>query len=147
MKHNRIMTTIAAAALVLGMAACSSSSKEEEPADQAAIVGSWQLSKVFMSETEGAEPEEVQEAGHASMFGEKDNVCTFNADGTGTLLIVEGDDKTETALTWTTNEDGSYTVTAEEAEIYLYDPVDDVLMREFSISDPYIYVLNVYARK
>ncbi len=150
MKYKKL-AVILASALVLGMTACSKSEKPAESsapeANQAAIVGSWQLSKVLVSEKEGENPVEVKEDDHASMFGEKENVYTFNEDGTGTFLIVDGQDKVEKDVTWVTNPEGSYTVTADGDEVYLYDPVDDVLMREYIGKDPYIHVLTVFGRQ
>ena len=91
MKRNRIAAILAASALAMSMAACSAAKKAEEAANtdtnKAAIVGSWQLSKVLVSETEGENPIEVQEADHASLFGEKENVYTFNEDGTGRMTL------------------------------------------------------------
>ena len=178
MKYNMMKTVFASAVLAMSLAACSSSEKPAETASpaapettaettpetvstQAAIVGSWQLSKVLVSEKEGENPVEVQEEDHASMFGEKENVYTFNEDGTGTMLAVAGPDEVEIPVTWMTNEDGSYTVVAADTaepensgavisadgETYLYDPVDDVLMRETLLDDPYMHVLTVYGRK
>ena len=150
MKYKKL-AVILASTLVLGMTACSKSEKPAESsapeANQAAIVGSWQLSKVLVSEKEGENPVEVKEDDHASMFGEKENVYTFNEDGTGTFLIVDGQDKVEKDVTWVTNPEGSYTVTADGDEVYLYDPVDDVLMREYIEKDPYIHVLTVFGRQ
>ncbi len=156
MKRNRIAAILAASALAMSMAACSAAKKAEEAANtdtnKAAIVGSWQLSKVLVSETEGENPIEVQEADHASLFGEKENVYTFNEDGTGTFVTVDGPDKMETPVNWKTDENGSYTVTAadavsSDAETYIYDPAEDILMREYIGSDPYMHVVTVFARQ
>ncbi len=156
MKRNKIAAVLAASALAMSMTACSTAKKADESAapetNQAAIVGSWQLSKVLVSETEGENPAEVQEADHASLFGEKENVYTFNEDGTGTFVTVDGPDKMETPVTWKTDDTGSYTVAASDAissepETYIYDPAEDVLMREFTGNDPYMHVVTVFARK
>ncbi len=162
MKNYKFLSVLAVGVLAMSMAACKTAEKPAETVtpeataetevedNKAAIVGSWQLSKVLVSETEGEDPKEVQEADHASMFGEKDNVYTFNEDGTGTYEVVAGPDKTETEVTWTTNPEGSFAVTAADGsveETYLYDPVEDVLMREFIGSDPYTHVVTVFARK
>ena len=161
MKYNRFLSVLTVGALAMSMAACKTTGKTEEPdapsaaaetetvteENKAAIVGSWQLSRVLVSETEGQNPEEVQETDHASMFSEKENVYTFNEDGTGTLLVVAGADQAEEELTWVTDPEGTYTVTGSNAETYIYDPVEDVLMREYLGSDPYIHVVTVFARK
>lgn len=164
MKMNKFMSVLAAGALAMSMAACKTAEKPEETAapeataeaqtetvadnsNKAAIVGSWQLSKVLVSETEGEDPVEVQEADHASMFSEKENVYTFNEDGTGTLLVVAGPDQAETELSWVTDPEGTYTVTGSDEETFIYDPVDDVLMREYIGNDPYIHVVSVFGRK
>ena len=164
MKMNKFMSVLAAGALAMSMAACKTADKTEETAapeataethtetvadssNKAAIVGSWQLSKVLVSETEGEEPAEVQEADHASMFSEKENVYTFNEDGTGTLLVVAGPDQAETELNWVTDPEGTYTVTGSDEETFIYDPVEGVLMREYIGSDPYIHVVSVFGRK
>ncbi len=150
MKMNNIASLLTAAALAFSMTACSANKSEEASTqpNQAGIVGSWQLSKVLVSETEGENPVEVQEEDHASMFEEKENVYTFNEDGTGTMVIVDGADEAEIPLTWTTNENGEYTVSAEDIqETYIYDPADNVLMREYFGNDPYIHVVTVFARK
>lgn len=156
MKRNRIAAILAASALAMSMTACSTAKKAEESADpetnKAAVVGSWQLSKVLVSEKEGENPAEVQEADHASLYGEKENVYTFNEDGTGTFVTVDGPDKMETPVTWKTDENGSYIVTAADAvssdeETYIYDPAEDVLMREYIGNDPYIHVVTVFARQ
>ena len=144
MKYKRFAAVLAIAALALNLTACR---KADEPAGPAAIVGSWQLSKVLVSEKEGEDPVEVKEEDHASMFEEKDNIYTFNEDGTGTMILKDGADTTEKKAAWTTNEDGSYTVSADGDEIYLYDPVEDILMREYIGNDPYIHVLTVFARQ
>ncbi|MBQ6593132.1 MAG: DUF5004 domain-containing protein [Solobacterium sp.] len=153
MKYTKLTAVLAASALALGMIACTKADKLEEPAAEntAAIVGTWQLSKVLVSEKEGEDPVEVKEEDHASMFGEKDNVYTFNEDGTGTLLVVDGPDKEEKLLAWATTEEGSYDVLEADAAahdmLFLYDPVEDVLMREFIGKDPYIHVVTVFARQ
>ncbi|MCR5372749.1 MAG: DUF5004 domain-containing protein [Solobacterium sp.] len=153
MKYTKLTAVFAASALALGMIACTKADEPEEPAAEntAAIVGTWQLSKVLVSEKEGEDPVEVKEEDHASMFGEKDNVYTFNADGTGTLLVVDGVDKEEKLLAWATTEEGSYEVleadVAAHDMLFIYDPVDDVLMREFNGKDPYIHVVTVFARQ
>ena len=154
MKYSRIAAVLAAAALATGVTACKPAEKPAETAaaetaetEKAAIVGSWQLVRVLVSEKEGDEMVEVQAEDHASMFAEQENVYTFNEDGTGTLLVVDGADKVELPAAWKTNDDGSYTVTADVEEVYLYDPVDDVLMREFITDNPYIHVLTVFGRQ
>ena len=173
MKYNRLAAVLAASALVLNMTACSktetpaasatpeATAEAEKPAEsaapeataetesnKAAIVGTWQLSKVLVSEKEGENPVEVQEEDHASMFEEKNSVYTFNEDGTGTVVMTEGEDKVEKELTWVTNDEGSYTVSGDADEVYLYDPVEDVLMREYIGRDPsFIHVLTVFARQ
>ena len=150
MKFKKIASLLTTAALAFSMTACSANKTEEASTqpNQAGIVGSWQLSKVLVSETEGENPVEVKEEDHASMFEEKENVYTFNEDGTGTMVIVDGADEAEIPLTWTTNENGEYTVAAEDIqETYIYDPVDNVLMREYIGNDPYIHVVTVFARK
>ena len=159
MKNNKFLSVLAVGALAMSMAACKTAETAAPEAtaetetetttenNKAAIVGSWQLSKVLVSETEGEDPAEVEEADHASMFSEKENVYTFNEDGTGTLLVVAGPDQTEEELTWVTDPEGTYTVTGSNAETYIYDPVEDVLMREYIGSDPYIHVVTVFARK
>ncbi len=154
MKYNKIAAVLASV-FFLCMTACAKTDKPAESAapqgsaetSKAAIVGSWQLSQVLVSEKEGENPAAVKEEDHASMFEEKENVYTFNEDGTGTMLLVAGPDKVEKAVTWVTNPEGSYTVTGDEEEVYLYDPVDDVLMREYIEKDPYIHVLTVFARQ
>ena len=149
MKYSRIAAVLAAAALAAGMTACKPAEKPAETAEteKSAIVGSWQLVRVLVSEKEGENPVEVQAEDHASMFEEQENVYTFNEDGTGTLLVVDGADEVELPAAWRTNEDGSYTVTADVEEVYLYDPVDDVLMREFITDNPYLHVLSVFGRQ
>lgn len=158
MKNNKFLSVLAAGAIALSMAACKTSGSTQVTAaptetaaasetNKAAIVGSWQLSKVLVSEKEGENPAEVQEEDHASMFGEKENVYTFNEDGTGKLLIIAGPDQTETELAWVTDPEGTYTVTGSEEETFIYDPVEDILMRETIVRDPYIHVVTVFARK
>ena len=159
MKNNKFLSVLAVGALAMSMAACKTAETAAPEAtaeaqtettvdsNKAAIVGSWQLSKVLVSETEGEDPVEVQEADHASMFSEKDNVYTFNEDGTGTLLVVAGPDQAESELKWVTDPEGTYTVTGSDTETFIYDPVDDVLMREYNGNDPYIHVVSVFARK
>lgn len=158
MKYNRLAAVLAASALVLNMTACTKAEKPAESAapettaetetNKAAIVGSWQLSKVLVSEKEGENPAEVKEEDHASMFEEKNTLYTFNEDGTGTMVITDGADKTEKELTWVTNDEGSYTVSMEgNDEVYLYDPVEDILMREYIERNPFMHVLTVFARQ
>ncbi|MBR2762366.1 MAG: hypothetical protein IKD66_14500 [Solobacterium sp.] len=163
---NKTLTAVfAASALTLSLVGCDSSNKPaaepakpaETPAaettaetnsNKAAIVGSWHLSKVLVSEKEGENPTEVQEEDHASMFGEKNNVYTFAEDGTGTFTIVGGGDTVEKEATWITEETGSYKVTSDGIEeTYIYDPVDDTLTREYIGENPYIHVLTVFARQ
>lgn len=155
MKYNKIAAVLASV-LMLNMTACAKTDKPAESAapqvttesNKAAIVGSWQLSQVLVSEKEGENPVEVKEEDHASMFEEKENVYTFNEDGTGMILIIAGPDKLEKEVTWVANPEGSFTVTDDgEEEFYLYDPVDDVLMREYIEQNPYIHVLTVFARQ
>ena len=161
MKNNKYLSVLAVGALAVSMAACKTAEKTEETVapeataetetaaenNKAAIVGSWQLSRVLVSETEGEDPAEVQEEDHASMFSEKENVYTFNEDGTGTLLVAAGADQAETELTWVTDPEGTYTVTGTDEETFIYDPVEDILMREYIGSDPYIHVVSVFARQ
>ena len=66
------------------------------------------------------------------------------------MVVVDGPDQVEKKVTWVTNDTGSYTVTeadASEGEVYIYDPVEDVLMREFNETDPYMHVVTVFARQ
>ncbi len=170
MKYAKLTAAFCSAAMTLCLGACgktatpaataapaATAETAETPAataetasTQAAIVGSWKLSKVLVSEKEGEQPAEVKEDDHASMFGEKNNVYTFAEDGTGTMVVVDGPDQVEKKVTWVTNDTGSYTVTeadAPEGEVYIYDPVEDVLMREFNGTDPYMHVVTVFARQ
>ena len=171
MTNKTLTAAFAASALTLGLVGCGASNKPaEEPAkpeetaaveetaapetatetdsNKAAIVGTWQLSKVLVSEKEGENPVEVEEADHASMFGEKNNVYTFAEDGTGTFTVVDGGDSVDKEITWVTNETGSYTVTDDGVEeTYIYDPVEDTLTREHISENPFTHVLTVFARQ
>lgn len=154
MKKN-ILAIFAAAAMAVSMAACGAKgtgAKTDGAADKnaAAIVGSWQLNKVLVSEKEGEEAVEVSEADHASMFEEKNSVYTFNEDGTGTLVAVDGPDKVEKEMTWADAQD-AFAVTVDDiTEDYVYDPVDDTLTREFienNSADQYMRVVFVFTRQ
>ena len=154
MKKN-ILAIFAAAAMAVSLAACGSKgteAKTDGAADKnvAAIVGSWQLNKVLVSEKEGEEAVEVSEADHASMFEEKNSVYTFNEDGTGTLTVTAGPDKVEKEMTWADAQD-AFAVTVDDiTEDYVYDPVDDTLTRKFienNSADQYMRVVFVFARQ
>ena len=56
MKYNSLAAVLAAAVLAAGMPACKPADKPAEP-EKAAIVGSWQLVRVLVSEKEGEENE------------------------------------------------------------------------------------------
>ena len=164
MINKNLTAVFAASLLTVSLVGCSNSNKPDETAkpaetaaaettaqpesNKAAIVGSWHLSKVLVSEKEGENPTEVQEADHASMFGEKDNVYTFAEDGTGTFKIVAGPDTMEKPVTWKTNDTGSFAVTNDGVEeTYIYDPVEDTLTREHISEHPFMQVLTVFARQ
>ena len=66
-----------------------------------AVVGSWQLDKVLKI-NEGDAPEELAPENAASLYAEKDNILTINADGTGVLAELDGIDTAEVNGTWKT---------------------------------------------
>ncbi len=164
MKKN--MITVFAAALALSLGACGSKTANEtaaEPAAEtaaaetaaaeqndgsvAAIVGSWKLDKVLVSEAEGTPAEEVSEEDHASLYAEKNSLYTFNEDGTGTLTVTDGADTAESEITWK-DADDSFAVTADGITAdYIYDPVEDTLLRQTIEKDPYMDVQFIFVRQ
>ncbi len=120
---------------------------QERDGSVAAIVGSWKLDKVLISEEEGAAAEEVSEEDHASLYAEKDSLYTFNEDGTGTLTMSAGGDTAESEITWE-DADDCYEVTSDGiTEFYVYDVVDDTLLRQIFESDPYMEIQFIYVRQ
>ncbi len=170
-----VITVITSAILVFSLGGCSADTAQEAESDTqsieeaekneseteptetadvtesdgsvAAIVGSWKLEKVLISEEEGIVAEEVSEEDNASLYAEKDSLYTFNEDGTGTLTMSAGGDMSESEITWVDAND-CYEVTSDGiTEDYIYDVVDDTLLRQVFESNPYREIQFIYVRQ
>ncbi len=160
MKKN-VITMIIATGLIISLLGCGaetagesgSGTQSTETVDVAkkdgsvaAIVGSWKLDKVLISEEEGTVAEEVAEEDHASLYAEKDSIYTFKEDGTGILTMNDGGDTAEVEITWK-DADDCYEVTSDGiTDDYVYDVVDDTLLRQVFESEPYREIQFIYVR-
>jgi len=145
---KKFLALLLALAMVFALAACGSSAA---PAASEAnpVVGDWELTGVTAT-VPGGEPAEMNPEENASLFGDK-GYYTFNADGTGSLNIYEGDTVATTDGKWT-NEGDTYTFTGASGDelVVTYDKSADTLTREYtddSADAQYSQITFVYTRK
>ena len=101
-----------------------------------AFVGSWQLDKVLKI-NEGDAYEELTPENAASLYAEKDNIITINPDGTGLVVVKDGNDKTEEKGEWKSDKVDTITFTVNDlADTYSYFSVEDTLTREVKDDAP-----------
>ena len=97
-----------------------------------AVVGSWKLDSVIQI-NEGDAPTDLPEEENASLYGNKDNILTFNADGTAVELVKAGPDEMEAAGTWTMSKPDVFVLTEDTIITELiYFRVDDTLYNDLS---------------
>ena len=125
---KKLSVFAAVSALVLSLAGCSSAVTDTTAADP--VVGDWELTKVVAT-VPGGEPTEMNPEENASLFGDK-GYYTFNADGTGSLNIYEGDTVASVGGKWTKDGD-TYTFAGEAGDelVVVYDKGSDTLTCEY----------------
>ena len=116
-----------------------------------AIVGTWKLDRVEGTMRGESEKRELNPEENASVYGDLGNIYTYNEDGTMVETTMEAGEKYEENGTWTSNEDGSFTVDQKGLKFtYVYESSDDSLRRTFEASSPgdrYTLLEFIYLRQ
>ena len=116
-----------------------------------AIVGTWKLGRVEGKMRGESEKRELNPEENASVYGDLGNIYTYNEDGTMVETMMEAGEKYEENGTWTSNEDGSFTVDQKGLKFtYVYESSDDSLRRTFEASSPgdrYTLLEFIYLRQ
>ena len=116
-----------------------------------AFTGSWQLDKVLKI-NDGDASEELKPENAASLYAEKDNILTINADGTGVTVVKDGADTAEVKGTWKADTADTIVYTDDEGTVedtYSYFRIDDTLIREVTDDAPdaqYPHIQFIYKR-
>ena len=109
-----------------------------------AVVGSWMLHDVIQI-NEGDAPTELPEEENQSLYGNKDNVLTFNADRTAVEKVIDGNDAADVSGTWEMTEPDLFVLTQETGTTqFNYFRVDDTLY--YDINDGERTLRFTYAR-
>ena len=141
------LNALVAVLLAASMVGCGTATTEGEPATpaptedavveteapveaEASAVGKWHLVKVSSQETPESDILELDPTENASLYAEGDGYIELAEDGTGKRVMVDGEDETDVALSWTAAENVYTIVEGDVATDYTFDAETETLVRK-----------------